>query len=440
MRRLLLVVMASLWGCEPTSAVPRSRIDAVLAGQPDTTTTSVMLLDLRYDNGQAGVCSAVLISPRVLMTAAHCVDASLRGATTVVVKATDKPDSANLHAADFITVTTIARHPGWNPASMPSPDDLAALLLATSPGVAPSPMLRALPADFVGKAIRISGYGRTAAGTADSGTRRTAPSTVTSVSASVFQFGVTGVAGACVGDSGGPTFLTGSDGVERVAGVHSNGDSQCGDTEDIRLDSHLAFIDAFVAANDPPACTGDGRCASGCTPADPDCGPDCTTNGQCNPACTPTDVDCLCQADGTCETTCPPGKTDPDCGCMADAVCVASCVSDPDCVDCGMNDVCSPLTCATPDPDCLLDGQVCQLGSQCAGHQCVPDRRGFSFCSRACTDTAQCQLDFVCAGGHCDVAAVAQAEPVRGSCASVESLGWVLALVTLLRRARPSAR
>jgi hypothetical protein len=192
------------------------------------------------------------------------------------------------------------------------------------------------------------------------------------------------------------------------------------------------------ATPDPDCCVSDGRCDPACYGAavDPDCR--CRADGRCDASCTPTDPDCLCMLDGVCERSCPAGKLDPDCGCLADGVCVSTCATDPDCADCRQNGVCSAATCPLPDPDCVLDGAGCQTADQCAGHQCLDDRRGFKFCSRSCTDTVECQLDFVCTGGLCVEPAPVPLEGVRGGCevSGGAASGLGLALLALARRRR----
>jgi len=390
----------------------------VLASQTDPATRSVFLLDLRFDNGSAGICSAVLITPRVLLTAAHCVEPRLHSATSVSVKATNEVDDSSLNLSDFIDVTALERHPQWNAADDLNPHDVACLLLAAAPDVAPAPLLRTSPTALVGQAVRVVGYGRTAAAVDDSGTRRSALAPVSRVTADTIELGAAGTSGICQGDSGGPSFLNGADAVERVVGIHSAAkSSSCGSGSDIRVDAHLDFIDAFVAANDPPQCTSDGRCAPSCAQSDPDC---------------------LCLADGRCMGACP--GTDPDCPCGADGRCTAGCSSaDPDCADCAANGVCAAASCLTADPDCLLDGAVCQRPDECGGHQCLLDARGFSYCSRACENDDGCQLDLECADHLCQAADVADPDTATGGCASAPAAPVAPLLLLLLGWRRRSS-
>ncbi len=319
MRRAWLgLLLLPAFGCGPAAAGLASgeRGQAILGGAPDGADTDVFLLGMTFDNGNSAVCSAVLVSARTLLTAAHCVDpARQSGATTVTIKATNKPSDSVATANDYLDVVDVRLHPMWDPGAGATPYDAAVLLLQSPATGASARALNHSPlTGFDGQAVRAAGYGRTAAGTSDSGTRRSVTLTASNTRSGYFDLGSSGTAGTCVGDSGGPSFHTFGDGVERAVGLHSFGSSACGDGTDVRIDGFAAFVDAYVAEKEPNACGSDGFCQSGCTPSDPDC---------------------LCAADGTCNPACPDLLADPDCP--------------PDCV---ANGVCSKQPCPVPDPDC----------------------------------------------------------------------------------------
>ena len=352
--------------CAPSPTPVHAREDAILGGAADTAASNVFLLDLRFDNS-ASICSSVLISPRVLLTAAHCVDPVFHGASTLTARATNKANTVMLMQSDMIDVTAISRHPGWDPSNQQSDFDFAAILLARAPtGVTAAALITALPSNAVGQQLRVIGYGRTSVGDGtSSGTRRSVSVPITAVTAAALSFGTAGAAGICAGDSGGPSFLD-----DAVVGIHSRTEgSSCGVGVDIRVDRHRQFIDAFVSANDPPSCGNDGRCAVGCDTTDPDC---------------------PCQADSRCDATC--GLT---------------------------------------DPDCADDGAVCTLAAQCAGGSCLDDARGFQFCSRTCMSSSECVNEMTCQASVCRAPPdVKKSDVVAGSCSSVPfPLLWLLVLL-----------
>lgn len=395
-----------LFACAPASPGDvASRADGILGGANDATTTSVFFVIATFNNGQQGLCTGTLISPRVILTAGHCVDPARENAQSVMVRVMNEPDDTMLMMSDLRNVVQIRRHPSY---SGQGANDLALLQLENAIGGV-TPELIARTAPTANAPIRVVGYGRTSAsGVSDSGTRRAVSTAISRVMTETFEFGQAGSLGICAGDSGGPTFWRAPDGRDRVIGVHSYGTTnQCGVGGDVRVDAELAFIDATLNLFDPPSCASDGRCQMGCTPQDPDC---------------------TCLADGRCEA-CTEMRVDPDCP--------ANCVA---------NGVCQNAGCPTPDTDCLLDGDVCAVQAECAGDRCLADPRGFSFCSRPCVDDSVCTREMVCVGGVC------RAQPgqtmmmttpgdVRGGCSSAAGLPALLpALLLLLRRRRCSTR
>lgn len=384
----------------------------VFNGTAAPTENQVFLLDVRTNTGSASICSAVLVSPRVLLTAAHCVDPAFHNAQSVTVRALNKPDTSNLMLSDTIVVLTIARHPMWNVADSESDYDLAALLLTSAPMNVQPAVMSSNFANPVGSMVKVVGYGRFVENMpSTSGTRRSATLSVTAATSLHIQFGDS-MNGLCVGDSGGPSFF----GTE-VVGIHSRtpGAALCDEGIDIRVDTHRDFIDGFIAANDPPRCTADGRCAATCMTADPDC--TCVADGNCVRGCAQTDPDCSpCVADGTCGASC--GAADPDC-CKSDGTCDSACGSAD--VDCCKSDGTCDLACGSADVDCCASNGTCGVGCGASDADCCTSdgncdaacgqsdvdcrcRSGDAACGASCgtTDSECCRAD-----GTCDAACAA---------------------------------
>ena len=423
MRRLLAVAVLVSASCQLTQtgevAVDRA---AILGGTADTASLPVFLLALRYDTGDTGFCTATLISARTLLTAAHCADPAEKGAASITIQATNKPTSTGLMPGDVIDVVDKRIDPMWNSASRPRGNDIAVLLLRTAPGNAtPIAIDRALASTLVGQNVRAVGYGRTSAGTDDSGTRHSVSTKVSALDAETFDLGQAGQSGICFGDSGGPSLIT-VNGVERIAGVHSFGTTgQCGAGVDVRADRHAAFIDAWLADKEPAQCGGDGRCVAGCTPDDPDCtsdGQSCAAAGQC--------------AGGVCAT-----------------FCTRACAVDAECRN-GMT--CMGNQCSLMGRPMASRGEVCTQGlTKCeAGTACAAPVGSPTICREACAAADagdQCPMGASCTGGQGEVrfCYAASAMPVdggstmvppatSGGCSSTDAGPVVFAVMALMRR------
>lgn len=313
MRLLACAAAVVAAGCGVPGLAPDRFSQAIVGGQATSADDSVFALQVTFDGTQNVVCSAVLIAPRTLLTAAHCVDPAKHGATSVSSKATHLADANQAQAADFVAVSEQRLHPLWDAAAAQSPHDLAALLLATAQSPTPAQWNRAALDAQVGRPLRLVGYGRTSPGTADTGQRRVVTVPLSSLDADTLSFGTAGAAGICAGDSGGPSFLTFGDGVERAVGVHSvQTSSSCGDGSDVRLDAHAAFVDQWLADKEAPQCGPDGQCRQGCAPVDLDCLPVAQLGDACD-----TSVRCaagsVCAGPNLTGTTCRPECQDDTC-------------------------------------------------------------------------------------------------------------------------------
>jgi MYXO-CTERM domain-containing protein len=338
---LLLAAVCAAGGCSAaTEDELRARSAAVTNGTLDTGDAHVVALrDRQATCGQPAIpgCTGVVVAPRVIATAAHCVEDS-GAAGTEVFFGSDVEEGG-----DTVYVEEVLMHPGWDSATRDN--DIALVLLRAPAQVEPAPLLAAMDAGFAGTAVRVVGFGSAEAGLTP-GVKRSGTAEIASIEAGTFRIAPS-PAMSCQGDSGGPVFVTVAD-TEYLAGITSRGDIDCAEFGvNTRIDVHIDdFIGPYLDAVDANPATPDAGpsrsnaidvCSELCA-GDEDCPPDTTCSLQsgelrCGVASLPYgffsgqacagDCDCadgICAAidragrpECACYTTCEPQSGAPDC-------------------------------------------------------------------------------------------------------------------------------
>ena len=345
-----LALVAVGCGGEPFSPIGTSD-QSIVAGELDTGDPAVVALTTQGFQ----FCTGPLVSPNVILTAAHCVHEGFLGFPSGAIEIFFGNDVKG--AGEFIPVTGEGGpHPNWGP-NNPQPDfDVGILRMSKDGPATPIPMAtKPFTDSFVGQPIRLVGFGITVANGDDAGLKRQANAEIYEYYPREFALALN-PSGTCNGDSGGPAFIM-EDGKEVVVGIHSLSDCDTFAIDE-RVDVHLEdFIQPFIGES-AAECTADGSCAQGCPAVDPDC--PCATDGFCATACLDAamDADCnvQCAAGGMCVSQgC--AVPDPDCvpPCSADGQCDATCAADPDCQPVCVADGQCVNGCGTTDPDCNVN-------------------------------------------------------------------------------------
>ncbi|MGC4119505.1 MAG: serine protease [Myxococcales bacterium] len=361
------------------------------------------------NHGSRFACSGTLISPRVVLTAAHCVKGTAPSVITIGFGANvDDP------SMKWVKVVDAKPHPYYSEGSLAN--DIAVVRLASSApeGVAPIPFLpstKALTAANLGDTVEFSGFGEDEHG--GYGVKLKVSDTLdlicerrggcpwageTAPQNSLCYDQQPG--GPCSGDSGGPAFLT-VDGIEYVVGVTSWGDTACvSDGCSTNATPYEDWINGYIGAagtaEDGAPCTEGKQCLSSF----------CADGVCCSSACTDECMGCSLAVGATADGTCSPVTEPCDDGkqCTVDDQCVAGrCVGTPSCPapdSCHLGSTCLVTgQCSThqkrPDGVSCDDGDECVLGGQCADGVCRGEVR------LTCPAPSSCLQDAVCANGRC---------------------------------------
>lgn len=292
---LLSIVACAVAPLEETDSTSAD----IIGGTADSGDIAVVGILAEDNDGNYGLCTGEIISPTIVLTAAHCVaPAALGFSPTKAIIVVDPDMSAFVKGAGDLSKTLESAgytfHPQFDAKS--GANDIAVIQLASPTTIKPLPFNRSAAAmkSLVGKTGRAIGYGQTINGDATSSFhKRQATLDLSNLTATTF-LAKAGNATQCHGDSGGPVIAK-VNGVDTIVGIGwetvTRGESCALGVEDTRVDAYADYLAQFLG--------GAGQSTGGTAPA-PASAPTTSSSNSSNVKCCVNNVSYACPTVAAC--------------------------------------------------------------------------------------------------------------------------------------------
>lgn len=188
-------------------------------------------------------CTASLIAPQTLITAAHCLDPRLYKIENLVFAM-----GIDVASAETIPLASAKIHPGYNATT--HSHDIATAELKAAPEAKAVKLFQGDVEGLKGQSLFLVGYGQSGEKGGGSGLKRSVWMRLVEINDGKLRFEEKGKS-ACSGDSGGPAFIQNPKGEFELVGVTSCGADEC-DSYGVytRIDPYSAFL-GLKAGSDP---------------------------------------------------------------------------------------------------------------------------------------------------------------------------------------------
>jgi secreted trypsin-like serine protease len=218
----------------------------IIGGQTDSKDSAVVALFASQPGSQQGaLCTATLIAPTVLLTAAHCVSPDEVGDNAEFHVFLG--NNLNTRSGTWVNVRGVTNDPAFDTEHPELGHDVGIVVLQKALPFAPVAYNKApLRTSMLGKRVRLVGYGLSNGHTQQgAGVKRQATTLLDDADGKLLAIGDRAHE-TCNGDSGGPAFMV-IGGVETIIGVTSFGNQDCtGLGYDTRIDTYKNFIGQFA--------------------------------------------------------------------------------------------------------------------------------------------------------------------------------------------------
>ena len=214
---------------------------------------AVGALILNLSGGGYEECTATLISPTWVLTAAHCVQDSSNPADYVFIP---QPDYVCCLASGALAVANIFANPAYN---VFAHDQGLVQLAAPVSGITPFMVNNQTPPG-IGAYLHMLGYGLTTVG--NNSQKQIGLVEITGEDSTTITYDVQPYAQACAGDSGGPSFNYAPNGFPITYSTVSFGTSPACSTSTLAVNSRTDSDIAWILSHATDAClrNGTGNC------------------------------------------------------------------------------------------------------------------------------------------------------------------------------------